>query len=330
MAHNLATINGSIAMMYQNASPWHGLGKRISGTVDVQTALTAATLDWTVRREALYLADGRKLDERFATVRDLDNAILGTVGPDYTILQNADAFGILNDVCAEFGVTIETAGALGKGERVWMLAKMPEPIEPIAGDKINGYALVMTGHTGTQSYVTQLTPIRVVCQNTLNAATASGQAMLRIRHTSSSPKRLDEAKRLMNSLTKALHASKQTYGDLARQAMTPQDIAKYIETVFPTPAGEAPNAHLRGRRDQVAALVFAGRGADMANQDMPSGTASAWAAYNAVTEYFDHVRPAEAKSASARQSANESAIFGSFATVKLNALQIIRQQLVAA
>jgi phage/plasmid-like protein (TIGR03299 family) len=329
MAHNLATINGRIAMAYQGVAPWHELGIRMSGTADVQTALTAANLDWRVNLESVFLQDGRQVPDRFATIREGDRAILGTVGPSYTPLWNADAFGVLDGACRDHGVTIESAGALGNGSRVWMLAKMQGTIEPVAGDRINGYFLINTGHDGTLAYGARLTPIRVVCQNTLNAALSNGKDWISIRHTKSSTDKIVEAGRMISQLTAALAATGKTYGDLAHRTLTPAEIAQYIESVIPTPENEPPTATIRGRRDQIAALVFAGVGSDLANQDCRPGTASAWSAYNAVCEYWDHVRPAEAKSVSARQAANESAIFGGNAQIKIKALQVARQ-LVAA
>jgi len=329
MAHNIATINGRTAMAYQNETPWHRLGHRLPSMTSVPQALVAGGLDWQIGLQPVFLADGRQVPGRRAVIRDVDNAILNTVGDLYTPIQNADAFDILTPACADFGVTIETAGALGRGERVWMLAKMPESIEPIKGDTINGYFLVTTGHGDNLAYSARFTPIRVVCQNTLNAATAQrGTDIVRLPHLPGVDRRLDEARKLVDRMMAAMKETGDTFASMARRKMNAREIAKYIETVFPTPANVAePSTQLAQRRADVARLVWEGVGADLAGANAKGATA--WAAYNAVTEYFDHVLPGVAKSDRARERANESALFGQYAGIKAKALDVARE-LVAA
>ncbi len=324
MAHNLLTIDGRTAMAYATETPWHKLGTRTPGMTDVATALTAANLDWLVSRHPVFMQDGRKVPNTFAIQRDHPTApaILGSVGPQFRPVQNAEAFGILTDVCKDFGVTIETAGALGQGERTWMLAKMPEAIEPVPGDKVNGYFLVTNGHDGSLSYGARLTPIRVVCQNTLNAATSSSKPQITIRHTIGAAKRIEEAKRMIERLHSALKQTGETYATLAARKMTRLELAAFVAAVFPADPETGITDRLRDKRDTVSALVKNGIGAEYAPD-------SAWTAYNAVTEYIDHVRPAEAKSFNAKQSAREAAIFGGGELVKLRAL-VAARQLVAA
>jgi phage/plasmid-like protein (TIGR03299 family) len=186
MAHNLATINGAVAMAYQGSTPWHNLGTRVNSITSVTQALDAANLsNWHLKLEPMFLGDGRKVEDAQHVVRGIDNEMISTVGPDYTILSNEVGFGVLDVVCQKYGVTIEAAGALGKGEQVWMLAKMPESVEPVPGDTVNGYFLIVLGHNGKIAYFGRMTPIRVVCQNTLDAALSDGENFFRFRHTAS-------------------------------------------------------------------------------------------------------------------------------------------------
>jgi hypothetical protein len=137
----------------------------------------------------------------------------------------------------------------------------------------------------------------------------------------------------MSKLMEAMKATGDTFATMAATVMDAKSLASYIEAVIPnTDAKAAAIAPVvQARRDTVARLVFAGRGAAMANQlvNVAAGEASLWAAYNAVTEYFDHVRPAEAKSDAGRINAQTSAVFGGNADVKAAALDVARQ-LVAA
>jgi phage/plasmid-like protein (TIGR03299 family) len=288
----------------------------------------AKRLDWSVGLEPLFLADGRKVDDRRAVVRQTQpSVILGTVGAQYAPIQNADAFAVLSEACTSHGVTIESAGALGDGARTWMLAKLPEAFDVTPGDTVRGYFLIVNGHDGSTAYGARPTPIRVVCQNTLNVALGSGVDLVRIRHTRSAGQRVDEAARLVTSLIAAMHHTGDTFAALAAQRMTAAQVAAYVSAVLPSPAGEPVSPVLAERRRNVAALVWCGKGAEMAGAD--ANGATAWAAYNAVCEYFDHVRPAEAKSRAGRANANESAIFGGNQAIKVSALRQARQ-LVAA
>lgn len=325
MAHNLAIINGNVAMAYQGTTPWHSLGTRLGATADVVEAMRVASLDWTVSLEQLQTPDGRKVD-RNAVIRDTpDRPILGTVGRDWTPVQNADAFAPLQDMCANHGVTIAAAGALSNGGRTWMLAQMPTDISPIAGDVVKGFFLISNGHDGSLAYTARLTPIRVVCQNTLTAATDGKKAMVTLRHTSNVESRLAESRRLIGTMLDAMKATGDTFASMARTDMDAKMVADYIAKVFPMPIDDAHNVTVASRRDTVAALVYHGVGAELAGSNPRTGDTTAWAAYNAVTEYFDHVRPAEAGTAKAKTAANVSATFGANLTLKIAALAAARQ-----
>lgn len=334
MAHNLATINGKVAMAYQGETPWHKLGVRMNGEggrVNVDAALTAANLDWKVSRQDLFLADGRKVDNRSAVVRDVDNAVLGTVSDALGLVQNSDAFGVLTPAIEKFGITIEAAGALGNGARTWMLAKMGEAITPIEGDAINGYFVIVNGHDGTHSYEGVLTPIRVVCQNTLTAAIGDKAGnitnrVFKVPHTRLVNDQTDAIAKLVLSLTAALKETGKTFAALAQRQLTPTEVVSFIESVFPAKLdinGKVESDVIAARRKTVAELVWSQPGAELAGADAHGATA--WAAYNAVTYYFDHVRTAEAQSAAAVRKANESALFGGNAEIKLQALRKARQ-----
>lgn len=328
MAHNLATVNGQIAMAYQGETPWHKLGSRMPSLTNVEQVLSIANLaNWNLQAFPMNAVVGDQslaVPMRRAIVRQLDSTVVSTVGTDFEILQNEDAFAPLQDACDKFGVTIESAGALGRGERVWMLAKMRESIEPVPGDTINGYLLMMIGHDGFMSYMGRLTPIRVVCQNTLTAALSSkGSDIFKFRHTRSIVERSKLVETMLTSMVEALEQTGETFGQLASRQMNAEEISEYIDGIFPAPAGE-PSDRLIERRNKIVSLVFNGKGAREFGNVTKDG-ASAWATYNAVIEYLDHVRPAEAGTSGAKFRANESALFGANAKIKLAALKAARQ-----
>jgi phage/plasmid-like protein (TIGR03299 family) len=341
---NIAVINGVAAMAYQGEMPWHRLGVPMPPRVDVAAALKAANLNWNVDPRKIYVERFEEypveIPNRRAVVRDIDNQVLGIVTDTYAPMQNEEAFGVLNTACEKFGVEIESAGALGIGERVWMLAKMPESIEPIPGDRVDGYFLVMTGHNGSIPLTARLTPIRVVCENTLNVAVRQDEALIRLEHIRSDVAQLKLVEELISKLVYALKVSGESFAELAAKKMSYEEVFCYVNEVVGIATEEQVNSAVYRlleiperksqrikRRDSILNLVWNGRGSDLTGARAPVGKegnyeATAWAAYNAVAEYVDHVRVAEGKSEKTRMSANKSALFGPSARMKERALAL--------
>ena len=332
MAHNIASINGQNAIAYIGSTPWHGLGTRLRGDVrySVEQFLAAAGLDWDVAAEPIFNAEGQRLHKGQVVRRLTDNRELAIVGPAYTVVQNREAASIFDIAINEFGASIEVAGALGDGEVCWALARLQGGDVDVTGtgDNVNGYALLKWGHDGSTGVNGSATAIRVVCQNTLALAASSDKATFaKIRHTASAKDRVKQAQQLFTGLTKTLIASGESFAQLASRRLTSAEIIAYVEKVFPGEAGVVSDT-LKARRATVSQLVFSGVGVEKATA-LTGGDPNAWSVYNAVTEYFDHVRPAEAASVAGRDNANVSALFGGNADAKVKALSLARQ-LVAA
>lgn len=334
--HGLATIGGKIAMAYQGETPWHALGTELKAAdrVTVAAVLAAANLaNWQLRLEQIQRTrqDGSTeiITDRQHVVRGLDDTYVATVGPGYTLLGNEDAFAPLDDAMQKFGVEIETAGAIDAGKRVWVLARMKEQIEPVPGDTIQGYLLMMLGHDGLMSYFGKLTPERAVCRNTIALALAGETSTLfTMRHTKSITDRTKQAEALITTMVEGLNRTNETFTQLAKRRMTAEQVKDYIASVMPAPAAGQPSDKLLERLDTIKTLAYEGKGArEFAGSDGESTTA--WGAYNAVLEYLDHVRPAEAKKATARTSANFSTLFGANEKIKLAALRAARQMVAA-
>lgn len=343
MAHNLATIDGRTAMAYLDATPWHGLGQKldlraVARDRMIDTAIEAAGMGFSVGSAPIYLADGTEIKGSKASVRygtdgTSPAAVLGIVGDGYKHVQNAEACEVLQVLATEWNCVPAAAGVLGDGERCWMLMRLADAtITPVAGDDINGYFLLTWGHDGNLSVQGLATGIRVVCQNTLTMATSGRKAWFSIRHTASADARLDLAAKLIGTLMAALHATGETFRTMAAKRLDARQLDAFITSVIPDTAGKATVAPvIQARRDTIATLVHGGRGAALANQlvDTRDGGASIWAAYNAVTEYFDHVRTGEAQSDAGLRRAQESAVFGGNAEIKAAAFAEARQLLAA-
>jgi phage/plasmid-like protein (TIGR03299 family) len=339
MGHNLATIDGRIAMAYTGDTPWHSLGNRMEGDLihSIRRAMEAANLNWDVSKQPAFAKVGEDflpIPHRQAIVRDVDSAVLGIVSDGYTVIQNSAIEDVFQHAMEEFNLTVEAAGALGRGEKVWVLFKLPSTTQVVDGDYVNGYGLVILGHDGLTCFEFRPTPIRVICQNTMNMAVGAGGEngrMFGIYHRADADKEIELARALVHNALAAMEATCETFTSMAQRHMTPAEVIAFIEGVFPTPKDAKdgnPSAILTATRQKVAELVWQGQGADMAMQDT-HGEPNPWACYNAVTAYFDHVVLAEAKSDHRRLSTAKSAIFGTYNDIKLNALKRA-QQLVAA
>jgi len=321
MPAEIAIINGQAAVAYQGEMPWHKLGTAMDGRPDVDAALVAANLDWEVQLKSMFYRHGDKtikVPSRRAVVRDIDGQLLATVGSDYTPLQNREAMQVLQPACDQFGLTIETAGALGKGDRVWMLAKMPDAIEPVKGDKVEGRLLILTGHNGWTSYSARLTPVRVVCANTLQLA-LSDKAFVKLRHVATAAEQLEQVATLVTNMVATLKETGESFQKLAARKMTADEIIIYVNDVLGIKATDSVNPVSERRRQAILELATStGKGIEFA----PS---TAWTAFNAITEYVDHIRPAEGKNVKAIKDANQSALFGTNAKLKQKALVLARR-----
>jgi phage/plasmid-like protein (TIGR03299 family) len=336
MAHQLATINGQTAMAYLDDTPWHGLGQKLqlAGLPKEQlidAAIDAAQLRWTAGSVPMYLDGGREIEGFKASVRFHDDgsvaSVFGPVGEGYQHIQNVEACEILQVLAQEFGCVPAAAGVLNDGARCWMLMRLADAtITPVPGDDVRGYFLLHWDHTGNMAVQGLGTGIRVVCANTLALATHGRKAWIKIRHTASASTRLDEASGIIRTLMIALNETGDTFASMAAKKLGPKQLLDYIAKVIPNTDPKAAKIApvIEARRETIAMLVHNGRGAALANQlvDTSDGGASVWAAYNAVTEYWDHVRTAEAQSEAGLRRAQESAIFGGNADSKAEAFNV--------
>ncbi len=191
-------------MFYVDNPPWHGLGTRLAAPPTSREAIEAARLDWTVAKAPLYVVGGTRLHElpdRFAVLREdqighPDCHVFGIAGRGYAPLQNRHAFDFFDPLVQEGHASYVTAGALGKGERVWIQARLTGDLEIASGDRVKRFLLLSNSHDGTSSVQVKLTPVRVVCNNTLILALSDGCA-INIRHDQDMAGRLEQAKALL-------------------------------------------------------------------------------------------------------------------------------------
>lgn len=316
MPANLATTRSKPAMMYTGDVPWHRLGTRLAFPATAREAISAAGLDYRVAIRPLVTVDGTEVPQKKAVIREDCGTVLGVVGNAYVPVQNHQAFGFLDAVVAQRGLRYDTAGALGRGERIWMLARLPGSIRVgNSDDLVDKFLLLSNTHDGTTALRVFFTPIRVVCQNTLNLAERNGAGQgIAIQHKGDLHTKIGEAQRVLGLATVFYDDAAARIDLLAGHSPTPAQLERYFERVQPDPV-DADATKARHIRESFQRLFETGIGLEM-----PGVKGTTWAAYNAITEWVDHHRPTRAHHPAARSSQRlHSAWFGSGAQLKARA-----------
>jgi phage/plasmid-like protein (TIGR03299 family) len=322
MAHNLATTNGKTAMMYTGETPWHQLGTKLNQLATAAEAIEASGLNYRVELKSLATEDGTAVPQRKGVVRSDTKAVLGVVGNSYIPVQNYQAFDFLDEIVAGGGLRYHTAGALGKGERIWMLAKLPTEIRvKESEDVVDKFLLLSNTHDGSTAMRVYFTPIRVVCQNTLNLAEQRehGQGIA-IMHRGNLRAKIQRARQVLGLAKHFYDDAEAKINILARHTPTPAQLKNYFEDLYPDPE-HSDNSRAKKVRESLNQIFETGIGLDIRGIE---GTT--WAAYNAVTEYVDYHLPTRSPNPLERALRRlNSSWFGSGAKVKARAWNLALQ-----
>lgn len=262
--------------------PWHGLGEIVEDKLTAGEALKAARLNWKVSKEPLFVQTGEQyveIEDRFAIQRSSDKKVLGVVGKPFNPLQNAQAFDFMDALVDSGDAKYETAGSLRGGRWVFLTMKVPEGIKISGKDPVDLYLALFNAHDGTKAITGMVTPIRVVCVNTLMAALGSAPHKWTVRHVGSLDGKLAEARRQLELTFDYGKAFEAEMDKLAQQSFTDSQFEQLVK-------GLKIN-------DKTAAGLLANW-----EHSETIDRANKWDALNAVGEYFDWVR--QPRSANAR------------------------------
>jgi phage/plasmid-like protein (TIGR03299 family) len=312
MAHqiNFNERTGQHCFFSVKEKAWHNLGQIVEGYPTSREALELAGLDYTVEKRPLFTYDtenfraneetGIKIPEvkvpgYYATMRTDTDEVLGMVGKDYKIVQNVDAFTFFDSIVGGDGIMYETAGALGKGERIFITAKLPDYIKVGSDDLIEKYIFLTTSHDGSGSITAAFTPVRIVCANTLSMALSNCSSVVKIRHTESAQERLKQAHKIMgisNVLTEQLDG---IFNQWAKVRITDKQVLRLIQEAM-SPSKEVLDNVRKGATDQLSTIftnicentfVYA---MNSPTQQTETTKGTLFGAYNAVTGYFQNVK----------------------------------------
>lgn len=328
MSHELNFKNGKAAMAYFGEKPWHSLGTEVDHAMTAQEAIKVAQLDWEVVKSPIYINTNAKnvkelykpVKDQYAVVRQDTKDVLGIVGRVYNPLQNKEAFSFFDSIVGTKEAMYHTAGALFKGQKIWLLAKLPNTIEVVKGDTIEKYLLLYNTHDGTSTVQVMFTPIRVVCYNTLNAAlgASDNSRKVKLRHTINIGTNIEGIRDQLGIVNSYYDMfEKMSKHLVSKQANTKMvnDLLEYLG-LGETKAEESTKT--QNIREQIIGLYENGKG-----NTLPGVKGTSWALWNGVTEFADHYKIIRAKNADETSSRVSSLLFGSGAALKQNALDFL-------
>lgn len=307
-------------MMYTGEVPWHGLGKKLEREATSEEAIIAAGLNWTVSKKPVFaqtLHGNVMLPNNFATVREDNQQVLGIVGTQFEVLQNKDAFRFCDALVGEAAAMYHTAGALGDGEIIWILAKLPKTIRLKNQDDIENYLLFSHRHDGRQRVRVMFTPIRVVCQNTLNMAASENKNIAYIRHVAGMGGKLQNVREQLGILYNQMDLFEELSNKMAEKQINRKIFQDYLASLkLAVEAEDLEKEKVASRKmeveDMLTSLFEFGPGAFY-----NSSKGTVWGAYNAVTRYVDFERGYYANKDNATHS--KSILFGSGSDLKQRA-----------
>ena len=314
MAHNINfnQRTGRYSFFSVQQKAWHGLGQIVEDYPTSEEAIKHAGLDYEVVKSPLFTKgsslietqDGLKLGssdldvpDYFANIRTDNNAVLGVVGKDYHIVQNCEAFSFFDSIVgSNKGILYETAGALGKGERIFITAKLPDYIRVGNGDDVTEkYIFLTTSHDGSGSITAAFTPVRIVCQNTLNASLRNMTNVVRIKHTSGAKQRIETAHKVMGLANSMSNQLEEIFNKWSKVRVSDEEVKQLIQISL-CPNKKTMELLKKGEDDEFSTM-FKNTVEDAFAYAMMSETqqlettkGTLFGAYNAVTGYFQNVR----------------------------------------
>ena len=263
--------------------PWHGLGEIVENALTSKEAIEYSGLNWEVNRNPIYDLNGKEINGFKANTRSTDDSILGIVTDKYKIVQNIEAFDFTDNLLDE-GMTYETAGSLKNGKTIWLLGKMPE--RNIVGDKFDPYICFTNSHDGTGAIKIAMTPIRVVCANTLNMALSGAKRIWSTKHMGNIEAKLSEARHTLGLTNIYLDNLEKEADRLANTSMNEDEVMKALDEMFPLndDASDRQKQNVQNAKDGIMYCML--------RPDLAQFLYTKWGFINAVSDFVGHASPA--------------------------------------
>jgi phage/plasmid-like protein (TIGR03299 family) len=296
MAHEIDSSTGLPAIAYVGETPWHGLGEKLPAGQPIEAWLKAARLEWDLwRLPVQYLIEGRlrTMDDRFVLVRSDTNAALSVVSGDYRIVQPKEVLEFYRDLMDSYGFTLETAGALDGGRKVWALARtgLTDTVDKARKDELAAYLLLATSCDKTLATTAAFTSIRVVCQNTLFFAVedikTGRRPQVKVPHNFRFE--ADRVKEGLGLMSKAWSEFLRKVQMMANHPMDVNNASFFFKALLLQKNAKELSSKAEREHQSIMSLFTSAPG-----QHLSSAKETLWGAVNAVTYYADHVRSGSA------------------------------------
>lgn len=274
------------SMMYSTEGgrfvPWHGLGTPVEEAVTSAQALELAGLDWEVNSRPIYTDNGIAIPGYIANTRSSDNKVLGVVSDKYKIVQNKDAFAFTDNLLDNDAKYV-TAGSLRGGKNVWMLAQLPTT--KILGDDVDNFLCFTNTHDGTGAVRVFTTPVRVVCNNTLNLALSTAKRSWSCRHMGNMESKMHEATRTLELANKYMEELAKTADQLANTTVTDERLYEIVAEMFPVDDNQSHRqmANMEQAKKEFMIAYFM--------PDIKQFRNTAWGVLNAMSDFCGHASP---------------------------------------
>jgi phage/plasmid-like protein (TIGR03299 family) len=262
-----------------------------------EQAIKLANLDYEVDKGLVSFISNQEfsyhdVDGYYATYRTDNKEFLGLVKSRYEIVQNRDAFAFFDAIVDSGEAIFETAGALGKGERIFLMAKLPDDFE-IGGEKIEKYIMLTNSHDGSSSVIAGLTNIRVVCNNTLQAALKGLENKVSIDHVSGAKNKLKEAHRVMGIASKYSTEVKDIFSRMVDFKMSEGDYREYFtkilapeyKTAMTTDEEKEMSTRLKNMVEATTQFAIT-----HPTQTTDASNGTLWGAYNGISGYYNYIK----------------------------------------
>lgn len=264
--------------------PWHGLGVQVEGAISSEEALEKAGLNWKVVQQQIVTKDGIVIEGYKANIRDSDNKVLGVVTDRYKVVQNNEAFAFTDELLGK-GVRYETAGSLQEGRRTWILARLDSSYI-ISGDKINPYLVFANSHDGSGAIKIAVTPIRIVCNNSLNLALQTADRIWTTTHTGDIGQKLSDARETLFRAEDYMDKLGNEIYQLNKQNITDEHVSEMINELLPisSDATELQEKNVKKLREDIAIRFYYA-------PDLQPLPMNAYRFVNAVSDFATHGKP---------------------------------------
>jgi phage/plasmid-like protein (TIGR03299 family) len=307
MAHEITKRDD---LMYVGQTPWHGLGHRLDAVATSAEAIAAANMDWRVIQTPVYTAiprirkaeglftvggatyehsvatvDMKNVEGQLAIVREDTDEVFAIMSDGYTPIQNTEAFEFFDALASSGEAIYHTVGSLKGGRRVWILAKLPGDLAVSDTDLLDKYILLANSHDGSRAFSMQMTPVRVVCNNTLSVALAGEETQFKAKHTSNIMRRVNDARDILGLSEAYFEMFMRGVERLVDARMTEGQMHDFSRRILGIEVGAKAEDIREPATSALATLPV------LFQVGQGNSGENAWHAYNAVTEYVDHIRP---------------------------------------